>query len=260
MAIDIHPTAVVDKAASIADGVAIGPYCLVGPKAAIGKGTRLRSHVVVEGSTSIGENCDIYPFACLGQAPQDMKYKGEDTSVKIGNNNIIREYVTVHRASVGGDGITSVGDDNFFMAYVHVAHDCKVGSHVIMANYAGLAGHVIIEDRVVIGGLLGVHQYVRVGAYSMLGGMSRIVNDVPPFMIVSGAEKAKLYGLNVIGLKRNGFSDESIEELKQAYNILFRQKLTIGEAIKKVQADLPYTEHIKHLIEFIKENKRGITR
>jgi len=260
MATEIHPTAIVRQGALLDEDVFIGPYCIVGPAVRIGKATRLESHIVVEGRAEIGRDCTISSFAYIGQPPQDLKYKGEDTAVTIGDGNTIREYVTVHRASVSGDGVTAVGSHNFLMAYVHVAHDCKVGSHVVMANYAGLSGHVQVGDHAVIGGLAGVHQFVRIGQYAMVGGMSRIINDIPPFVMASGAEKARLFGLNVVGLKRNGFSEESIEELKRAYKILFRGKLTLNEAIKKVQEELPYTGHIKSLVEFLQKNKRGICR
>ena len=186
-----------------------------------------------------------------------MKYKGEKTGVKIGNQNTIREYITIHRASVGGDGITAIGDHNFLMAYVHIAHDCKIGNSVIMANLATLAGHVSIEDHAVIGGLVAIHQFTRVGAYAMVGGFSGVGQDIPPYMIASGA-RVKLFGLNTVGLKRHGFSDSTVNELKKAYKILFREKRTFKDAIKKIQEDLPYTDEIKHLIEFIQKNKRGI--
>jgi UDP-N-acetylglucosamine acyltransferase len=215
--------------------------------------------VVIEGATEIGENCTIYPFTSIGLPPQDMKYKGEKTGVKIGNQNTIREYITIHRASVSGDGITAIGDHNFLMAYVHIAHDCKIGNSVIMANLATLAGHVSIEDHAVIGGLVAIHQFTRVGAYTMVGGFSGVGQDIPPYMIASGA-RVKLFGLNTVGLKRHGFSDSTVNELKKAYKILFREKRTLKDAIKKIQEDLPYTDEIKHLIEFIQKNKRGICR
>ncbi len=259
MPTEIHNTAIVDKAASIGEDVSIGPFCIIGSGVKIGRGTKLMSNVIVEGRTEIGEDCAIYPFASIGLPPQDTKYKGEDTGLTIGNRNIIREYTTIHRASVGGDGTTVVGDDSFLLAYVHVAHDCKIGNHVIMTNVATLGGHVIVEDYAYIGGLVAIHQFTRIGAYSMVGGFSGINQDIPPYVMVSGA-RAKLFGLNTIGLKRHGFSDETISELKKAYKILFREKRTMKDAIKKVQTDLPYTDEIKRLIEFIEKNKRGICR
>ncbi len=260
MTTEIHPSAVVADGAELDEGVNIGPLCVVGPKVKLGKGTRLVSNVTVDGNTTFGENNEVLPFACIGMPPQDMKYGGEETSLVVGSNNRIREYVTIHLASSDGDGETTVGDDNFFMAYVHIAHDCKVGSHVIMANYAGLSGHVVLEDHVVAGGMLGVHQFTRIGEYAMLGGVSRIIHDVPPYVIASGADKAKLYGLNLVGLKRNGFTDETISELKAAYRILFREKLPLGDAIKKVQEEVAYSDKVRHLVEFVQANKRGICR
>ncbi len=259
MAAEMHPTAIVDKGASVDDDVFIGPFCIIGRGVRIRRGTRLISNVIVEGKTEIGEETTVYPFTSIGLPPQDLKYRGEETGVSIGDRNIIREYTTIHRASIGGDGVTVIGNDNFLMAYVHIAHDCKIGSHIIMANAATLAGHVTVEDYAVIGGLVAVHQFTRIGAYAMVGGFSGIGQDIPPYMIASGA-RARLFGLNTVGLKRHGFSDTSIAELKRAYKILFREKRTLRDAIKKVQTELPYTDEIRHLIEFIEKNKRGICR
>jgi len=259
MAKEIHPTAIISPNAEIEEDTYIGPFCIIHDQVHIKKGTRLISNVVVEGATEIGEDCTIYPFTSIGLPPQDMKYKGEKTGVKIGNQNTIREYITIHRASVSGDGITSIGDHNFLMAYVHIAHDCKIGTSVIMANLATLAGHVSVEDHAVVGGLVAIHQFTRIGAYAMVGGFSGVGQDIPPFMIASGA-RVKLFGLNTVGLKRHGFSDSAINELKKAYKILFREKRTLKDAIKKIQEDLPYTDEIKRLIEFIQKNKRGICR
>lgn len=259
MGTEIHATAIVDKEALLDEEVSVGPYCIVGRGARIRKGTRLVSHVVIEGKTEIGEDCVIHPFAGIGLPPQDLKYRNEETGVSIGTRNVIREYATIHRASIGGDGTTSIGDDCFLMAYVHVAHDCKIGNHVIMSNAATLAGHVLVEDYAYIGGIVAIHQFTRIGAYSMVGGFSGIGQDIPPYMMASGA-RAKLFGLNTVGLKRHGFSDATINELKKAYRILFREKRTLKDAVKKVQADLPYTDEIRHLIEFIEKNKRGICR
>lgn len=255
----IHSTAIVASDAKLADGVSIGPYCIVGNRVKIGKNTRLISHAVIE-DTEVGKDCIIYPFATIGLPPQDTKYKGEKTIVKIGDNNIIREYVTIHRASVGGDGVTSIGNNNFLMAYVHIAHDCKIGNFVSMANVATLAGHVIVEDFAVIGGLVAVHQFSRIGAYSMVGGFSGVGQDIPPYTTASGS-RAKLYGLNTIGLKRHGFDESKIRDLKQAYKILFRSKLTLKEAIEKVRREVRLTKEIRYLLGFLEnDNKRGICR
>ncbi|MGW8271845.1 MAG: acyl-ACP--UDP-N-acetylglucosamine O-acyltransferase [Thermodesulfovibrionales bacterium] len=255
----IHQTAIVDSKAEIDEGADIGPFCVIGPEVKVSGGARIHSNVIIEGNTEIGEGTQIYPFSCIGMPPQDLKYKGEKTGLRIGKNTLIREYVTVHRASVGGDGTTAVGDGCFLMAYVHIAHDCKIGNSVIMANAATLAGHVLIEDFAVIGGVVAVHQFTRIGAYSMVGGFSGIGQDIPPYTIASGA-RAKLFGLNLVGLKRHGFSDETIAELKKAYKILFREKNTLKQAVRKVQEEIPYTDEIKHLLDFINENKRGICR
>lgn len=259
MSKNIHKTAIVSSKAEISDDVYIGPFCIIGDDVIIKKGTRLMSNVVIESSAEIGEDCTIYNFASIGLPPQDLKYKNEKTGVKIGNKNIIREYVTVHRASAAGDRITEIGDSNFLMAYVHIAHDCKIGNSVIMANAATLAGHVTIEDFAVIGGLVAVHQHTRIGAYSMVGGFSGIGQDIPPYTMASGA-RAKLYGLNAVGLKRHGFSDAAISNLKKAYKIIFREKRTLKDALKKIRTELQQTKEIGHLVEFIEKNKRGICR
>jgi len=259
MAKEIHPTAIISPNAELEEDTYIGPFCIIHDDVHIKKGTRLISNVIIEGATQIGENCTIYPFTSIGLPPQDLKYAGEKTAVAIGNNNTIREYVTIHRASVGGDRITVIGDRNFLMAYVHIAHDCKIGNSVVMANLATLAGHVSVEDHAVIGGLVAIHQFTRVGAYAMVGGFSGVGQDIPPYMIASGA-RVKLFGLNTVGLKRHGFSDSTVNDLKKAYKILFREKRTLKDAIKKIQEDLPYTDEIKHLSEFIQKNKRGICR
>jgi UDP-N-acetylglucosamine acyltransferase len=256
---EIHKTTIISPKAEIADSVHIGPFCVIGEGAKIKKGTRLISNIIIEGNTEIGENCIIYPFATIGLPPQDLKYKNEKTGVKIGKRNIIREYASIHRASVGGDGMTEIGDGNFLMAYVHIAHDCKIGSSIAMANAATLAGHVVIEDFAFIGGVVAIHQYTRIGAYSMVGGFSGIGQDIPPFTMASGA-RAKLYGLNVIGLKRHGFSEEAINNLKKAYKTLFREKRTLKEALKKIKSELAGSPEVERLVEFIEKNKRGICR
>lgn len=259
MAKEIHKTAIVSKKAEIGKDVLIGPFCSVGDGVVIKKGTKLLSHVVVEGDTEIGEDCIIHPFATIGLAPQDLKYKGEKTGVRMGKRNIIREYTSIHRGSVGGHGLTTIGDDNFIMAYSHIAHDCMVGSSNIMVNAATLAGHVTVEDFVFFGGLVAAHQFTRIGSYAMVGGLSGITQDVPPYTMVAGT-RAKLYGLNLVGLKRRGFSDETIKNLKKAYNILFREKRTLADALKKIKTDMPNIPEVKHLVEFIEKNKRGICR
>jgi len=255
----IHATSIIDPKAELDSSVEIGPFCIVKGGAVLKKGTKLVSNVIIESGSEIGENCVIHPFSSIGFAPQDMKYKGENTKLVIGNNNVIREYVTLHRASVSGSGVTTVGDNNFLMAYAHVAHDCKIGNHVIMANAATLAGHVLVEDYAFIGGVVAVHQFTRIGKHAMIGGFSGIGQDIPPYMIAAGA-RAKLFGPNTIGLKRHGFSDAVINGIKKAYKILFREKRTLQDAIKKVKEEIPQSKEIVHLIEFIEKNKRGICR
>jgi UDP-N-acetylglucosamine acyltransferase len=262
MSATIHPTAFIEEGAELDADAYVGPFCTVGPKVKIGRGTKLISHVSVSGNTEIGEDNTIHPFATIGQVPQDNKYNGEDTRVVIGNNNRIRECVTIHRGSADGDGdgITRVGDNNFLMAYVHQAHDGNIGNNTTMASFVALAGHVVIEDFVVIGGMVGIHQHCRIGEYSMLGGVSRFGKEVPPDVSAVGADNVKLYGLNSVALKRAGVPTEDIENLKTAYKILFREKLGLSDAMKRVQEELPYTEKIQHLIEFINNNKRGFHR
>jgi len=259
MAAEIHATAIVGKDVSLEKDVTIGPYCIIHNGATIKKGTRLISHVVIEGRTEIGEGCTVYPFASIGLPPQDLKYKNEETGVIIGKNNTIREYSTIHRASVGGEGNTVIGDGNFLMAYVHIAHDCHIGSHTIMANAATLAGHVTVEDYAYIGGLVAVHQFTRIGVYAMVGGFSGIGQDIPPFTIASGA-RARLFGINMVGLKRHGFPDSTINDLKRAYKILFREKRTLKSAIEKIKKEFGRSEEIERLITFIGKNTRGICR
>lgn len=256
---EIHRTAIISKKAQIADGVTIGPYCIIGDGVVINKDSKLISNVVVEGNTEFGEGCTIYPFATIGLPPQDLKYKGEPTGVRIGKGCTIREYTSIHRGSVGGDGITKIGDNNFIMAYCHVAHDCLIGSSNVMANAATLAGHVMIEDFTFIGGVVVIHQFTRIGSYAMVGGFSGIGQDIPPYTMASGA-RAKLYGLNAVGLKRRGFPDETVNVLKKAYRILFREKRTLADALKAIKSDLPQLPETKHLVEFIEKNKRGICR
>ncbi|MGO9013350.1 MAG: acyl-ACP--UDP-N-acetylglucosamine O-acyltransferase [Dissulfurispiraceae bacterium] len=256
---EIHKTAIVSPKAEIADNVSIGPFCLIGEGVTIKKGSKLISNVIIEGNTEIGEHCTIYPFATIGLPPQDLKYKNEKTGVKIGKQNIIREYASIHRASVGGNGMTEIGDSNFIMAYVHIAHDCKIGSSIALVNAATLAGHVVVEDFATIGGIVAIHQFTRIGAYSMVGGFSGIGQDIPPYTMASGS-RAKLYGLNVIGLKRHGFSDETINNLKKAYKILFREKRTLKDALKRIKAELSGIKEVERLVEFVEKNKRGICR
>ncbi|HOW53842.1 MAG TPA: acyl-ACP--UDP-N-acetylglucosamine O-acyltransferase [Syntrophorhabdaceae bacterium] len=254
----IHPTAIVDKKAEIAADVEIGPYSIVEEGARIGSGTRLGSHVVIQGNTTIGTNCSISPFASIGGPPQDIGYKYEPTTVVIGSNNTIKEYVTINRGTTKGGGVTEVGSNNFIMAYAHIAHDCKVGSNIIMANGATLAGHVEISDSVIFSGLCAVHQFCKVGRYAFISGLTGIPKDVPPFVIAAG-DRAKLYGLNLVGLERHNFPKEEILKLKKAYRILFRSALPLKTSLKIIKEDLD-GDNIRYLIEFIESSQRGICR
>ena len=256
---NIHPTAIVHPRAKIAEGVEIGAYSVVGEHVSVGKDTRIASHVLVEGWTTIGERNQIFPFSCIGTAPQDIGYKNEETYLIIGNDNVIRESATVHRATTKEDRVTVIGNNNFLMAYSHVAHDCKLGNHIIMANSVGLGGHITVGDYAILGGIVAVHQFVRIGAYAIIGGQSAVPQDIPPYVSASG-NRAKLYGLNLVGLKRRGFSEQSIANLKKAYRIIFRSGLILEEALAKVKAELGDSPEAMHLMEFMKNSKRGITR
>jgi UDP-N-acetylglucosamine acyltransferase len=254
----IHPTAIIDGKACIDESVEIGPYCIITGEVTIKKGTKLGSHVVIQGKTEIGENCTISPFASLGGPPQDISYLDDDTALIVGNNNVIKEYVTMNRGTKKGGGVTTVGDNNFIMAYVHIAHDCHVGNYAIMANCATLAGHVEIADSVHFAGLCAVHQFCRIGKLAFISGLTGVPKDVPPFMIAAGS-RAKLYGLNVVGLERHGFPKEEISKLKKAYRILFRSALPLTESIKIIKEELA-GGHINDLVGFIESSQRGICR
>jgi len=255
----VHPTAVIHPEAELDEGVKVGPFAVIGGKVRIGRGTSVGPHTVIEGVTSIGEGCFIHQAVSIGAPPQDTKYSGEETKVIIGRGCIIREFVTINKATSHGGGKTVLGDECFIMAYAHIAHDCIVGDKVVMANAATLAGHIVIEEHAIIGGLVAIHQFAKVGAYSMIGGTSAITHDVPPYMIAVG-NRAKLYGLNSVGLKRHGFSPEDIKSLKVTYKILFRSGLTLKEAMDKVRAEVATSTYIEHLLEFIESSKRGICR
>jgi len=257
--VHIHQTAVVHPKAKISEGVSIGPYSTIGEHVAIGKDTKIESHVVIEGWTTIGERNYIFPFSSIGTAPQDMGYKDEETSLIIGDDNVIRECATIHRATTKADKKTEIGNKNFLMAYSHVAHDCKLGSNIIMANSVALGGHIVIGDYAIIGGIVAVHQFVRIGSYSIIGGGSAVTLDIAPYVVAQG-NHASLYGLNVIGLRRRGFSKETINNVKKAYTIIFRSGLTLEEAIKKTSEEMPDVKEVQHLIQFIRGTKRGLTR
>jgi len=255
----IHKTAIIDIKAELDSSVEVGPYCIIGPQVKIGKDTKLGPHVVIEGWTQIGEGCRIFQFASIGTIPQDLKFKGEESWVILGNNNTIREFVTINRGTSQSGGKTAIGSNNLFMAYSHVAHDCEIGSHVILANAATLGGHIQIEDHAIVGGLVGVHQFVRLGCHSIIGGGSGVNQDIPPYLMANG-QRAKLYGLNTVGLKRHNFSNEAISNLKKAYRIIFRSGLTIKRALDRTQSEIKNSPEVDRLISFIESSKRGITR
>ena len=254
----IHETAVVYPGARIGKNVEIGPYSVIGENVEIGEGTVIGPHVVITGWTSIGRDCKIYQFASIGEEPQDLKFAGEKSYVFIGDRTKIREGATVHRATGEGEE-TRIGNDCLLMAYTHVAHNCIVGNHVIMSNAATLAGHIIVEDRVVIGGLSGVHQFVKIGRNAMIGGASKVVQDVPPFMIADG-HPAKVAGLNSVGMSRAGVPKEARRELKKAYRILYKNGLSLDQAIAMMEQELEAYEEVEHFLRFLRNAERGICR
>ncbi|MDZ4742252.1 MAG: acyl-ACP--UDP-N-acetylglucosamine O-acyltransferase [Verrucomicrobiota bacterium] len=257
MSVEIHPTAIIDPKAVIADGVEIGPYCIIRGEVSIGTGTKLSSHVVIEGPTKIGQRNLFYDFATIGNKSQDLKYTGEPTYCEIGDDNTFREFVTVHRGTAPQEK-TIVGSRNLLLANVHIAHNCELGNEIIISNLGSMAGHVIVEDRCVIGGMAAIHQFSRIGTMSMIGGCAKVVQDVPPYMLVDGAP-AEVRTPNKIGLERRGVSAESINALKNAYRILFRQRdKTQSEALEMIENQCEQTTEIKHLLSFIRNSKRGI--
>jgi len=255
----IHPTAVVDPNCDLGENVSIGAYSVVAPEVFIGANTIIGSHVVIEKYVSIGEDCRIYQFASIGAEPQAVKFQGEKTYVKIGRGSVIREFVTVNRGTAFGTGTTKVGDENLLMAYCHIAHDCETGRNVILANNATLAGHIVIGDYVTVGGLVAIHQFVRIGAYAYIGGKSAVPKDIPPYVLAAG-DRARLHGLNKVGLKRHGFSEKTLKALKMVYRIFFRIGITANEAITRARAEVDQLPEVVNFIEFIKSSQRGITR
>lgn len=256
---EIHSTAIVHPKAQIGSGVRVGPYCIIGEGVVIGRGTVLENNVSLEGPLTIGEENYMGPFVSVGQAPQHLAYRGEPTRVEIGDRNVFREYVTVHRGTVQGTGVTRIGNDNYLMVFVHVGHDCEIGNNIVIANSCHLGGHVRIEDRANIGGMSGIHQFVRIGGFAMIGGCSTIRHDVPPFCLVEG-NPATSHGLNAIGLRRNGFGAEAMSLLKKAYKILFRSGIPVKEAVQKVDEELKKTPEVERLRNFILVSKRGLVR
>ncbi len=256
----IHPTAVIDPGAKLDPTVSVGPYAVIGGHVTIGAGTSVGPHAVIEGRTEIGRENQIFQFASIGAIPQDLKYHGEESTLKIGDRNKIREFVTIHLGTEDGGGITTVGNDNLFMAYSHVAHDCLVKNHVILANAATLAGHVEVDDFVILGGLSAVHQFARIGCHVMASGGSMIAQDVAPYSIVQG-DRAKTVGLNLTGLKRRGYSAEALANIKQMYKLVFRSNLKLEDAVKQIAEDFDTDKlEVATYLEFLKKSERGLAR
>ncbi len=255
----IHPTAIIDPKAELDANIEIGPYTIIKGNTFIGSETMIGSHVVIEPFVHIRPECHIFQYAAIGAVPQSVKFKGEETYVKIGRGTIIREFVTIHRGTEFGGGVTEVGEENFVMAYSHIAHDCKTGRKVMLSNNATLGGHITIGDYSTIGGLVAIHQFVRIGDYAFVGGKSAVVKDVPPYVIAAG-DRATLYGLNSVGLRRHGFSQKTLSLLKKAYRIVFRIGLTLNESIERLRAEVEQIPEVINFIDFIKSSQRGLTR
>ena len=255
----IHPTAIVNSKAEIDSSAEIGPYAVVRDNVSIGAGTVIEPHVTVDRYVSIGPDCHIFQYASVGAEPQAIKFKGEKTFVKIGRGTVVREFTTINRGTAFGTGVTEIGEENLLMAYCHVAHDCWTGRKVILANNATLAGHINIGNYATVGGLVAIHQFVRIGDYAYVGGKSGVPKDIPPYVIATG-ERARLYGLNRVGLKRHGFPDATVAALKKVYRIFFRIGITLNEAIERAQAEVDHLPEVINFINFIKSSQRGITR
>lgn len=258
-AVSVHPTAIVHPKAQLGAGVLVGPYSLIDEHVTIGPRTTIGAHCVIEGRTTLGAECEVFTGAVIGSIPQDLKYQGEESTLLLGDRNKIREYVTINPGTAGGGGKTMIGSDCLFMAYSHVAHDCTIGDRVTLANSVALAGHITVEDQAIVGGLVGVHQFVRVGRLSFIGGCSRVVQDIPPYATCVGYP-AKVFGLNSEGLKRAGVSSEVKQRLHHAFKVLFHSKLSRGSAIKRVAQDADHCPELHHLVQFIRQSKRGVCR
>lgn len=255
----IHPTAVIEPGAEIGANSQIGPYAVIGANVKIGDDNKIGAHVVVEGHTTIGNNNQIFPFTAIGGEPQSISYKGEPTETRIGDNNVFRENITVNRGTMDDEGVTSIGNNNLFMAYVHIAHDCRLGSDLLFSNNASLAGHVKVADYVVLAGYTLVHQFCRIGTHSFCGVNTFCIQDVPPFMLVAG-NKAITHGINIRGLRRRGFSKEELAELKRAYKLIYRSGHTMQAALEELKAKEWTTPHVAALADFISDSKRGVIR
>lgn len=256
----VHPSAVIDPSARIADSADIGPFCVVGADVEIGSGSRLMASVFVEGPTVIGDDNIFFPYSTVGVAPQDLKYHGERSETRIGNRNRIREFVTIHRGTEGGGLITRIGDDNLLMAYVHIAHDVQLGSRTVLANAVTCGGHVIIEDWAVIGAATGIHQFCRIGRHVMIGGYSVVTQDVLPFSTVVTQRETKVFGANATGLERRGFSAESIDALHKAFRLMTRSGLNTSQALERIRAEVPMVAEVEELLTFIDRSERGFLK
>jgi UDP-N-acetylglucosamine acyltransferase len=256
----IHPTAIIDPGATIHPSCEIGPYCVIGPQVELGERCHLLSHVAMDGPTSIGADNRFFPFCSIGLAPQDISYKGEPTRLEIGDHNEVREYVTINRATAKADGVTRVGSHNLIMAYTHIAHDCRIGNHIIMANAATLGGHVTVEDWATVGALCPIHHFVRIGTHAFIGGGTTVTRDVLPFSKTSAERGTRAYGLNAVGLERRGFAKERIRKIHHAYRLLLTSKLNTSQALEKLKAETDRGDDVDLLIRFIEASERGVTK
>jgi UDP-N-acetylglucosamine acyltransferase len=257
---NVHPTAIVDPQAKVPASCTVGPYCVVGADVELGENCRLLSHVTIEGPTKIGADNSFFPFGAIGMAPQDVTYKSESTRLEIGEHNEIREYVTINRGTVKGGGVTRVGSHLLIMAYTHIGHDCVIGDHAMLVNGATLAGHVTVEEWAVVGALCPVHQFVRIGAHSYIGGGTTITQDVLPFSMTSAARETHAYGMNKVGLQRRGFSSERIAKIHHAYKILLASKMNTTQALERLKSEPDRSEDVEMLIRFIEASERGIIK
>ena len=253
----IHPTAIVDVRAQLGQGVTVGPYTIIDGRVVIGPDSHIGPHVVIRDFTTLGARCRVFQFAVLGEIPQDLKFKGEESQLVLGDDNTVREFATMHRGTAGGGGVTRIGRGNLFMAYTHVAHDCQIGDKVIMSNAATLGGHITVEDHAILGGLAAVHQFCRIGRHAFIGGCSAVHRDVPPYTMAVG-NRAKLVGLNLVGLKRAGFVDANLQGLKRAYELLFLSELNLKEAMDRVRQEFSHSSEIQHLLQFLETSERGL--
>jgi UDP-N-acetylglucosamine acyltransferase len=255
----VHPTAIVAPEAELDSGVSVGPYAVIGPRVRIGGGTCVGAHTVVEGHTSIGRENQIFHHASVGTIPQDLKYRGEDSELVIGDRNIIREFTTLNPGTAGGGMVTRMGDQNLLMNYSHIGHDCRLGDFNIVANGAQIAGHVTIEDFVVVGALVGIHQFVKIGESAIVGAGAMVSQDVPPYCNATG-DRAVLHGLNLLGLQRRGFAPDLVRDLKRAYRLMFRSGLTVGEATARIRAEVPASPQVERFVAFVQASERGVCR